>query len=46
MKQATVKSISLKDFILQYSDRPKPEFEPKPKAPKFRFVWAETETKI
>jgi hypothetical protein len=25
------------------SDRPKPKFEPKPKLPKFRFIWAETE---
>ncbi len=27
-----------------YSDRPKPKFEPKPKVPKFRLVWAEAET--
>ena len=26
------------------SDRPKPKFEPKPKVPKFRLVWAEAET--
>ena len=30
--------------MIVLSDRPKPTFEPKPKLPKFRFVWAETET--
>ncbi len=30
----------------RYSDRPKPEFKPKPKYRNFGLVWAETETEI
>jgi hypothetical protein len=39
--------MSSEDFKTTYvliSDRPKPKFEPEPKVPKFRFVWAEAET--